>query len=80
MKNLAHTGVKQVTLQGIAAVPEINGTTNMSFNNGCAKFLYRGEQNELIRALSALRFEDVTIADPDFEDIFLHYYTKEEDL
>ena len=80
VKNLAHTGVKQVTLQGIAAVPEINGTTNMSFNNGCAKFLYRGEQNELIRALSALRFEDVTIADPDFEDIFLHYYTKEEDL
>ena len=80
VKNLAHTGVKQVTLQGIAAAPEINGTTNMSFNNGCAKFLYRGEQNELIRALSALRFEDVTIADPDFEDIFLHYYTKEEDL
>ena len=80
VKNLAHTGVKQVTLQGIAAVPEINGTTNMSFNNGCAKFLYRGEQSELIRALSALRFEDVTIADPDFEDIFLHYYTKEEDL
>lgn len=80
VKNLAHTGVKQVTLQGIAAVPEINGTTNMSFNSGCAKFLYRGEQSELIRALSALRFEDVTIADPDFEDIFLHYYTKEEDL
>ena len=80
VKNLAHTGVKQVTLQGIAAVPEINGTTNMSFTNGCAKFLYRGEQSELIRALSALRFEDVTIADPDFEDIFLHYYTKEEDL
>lgn len=80
VKNLAHTGVKQVTLQGIAAAPEINGTTNMSFNNGCAKFLYRGEQSELIRALSALRFEDVTIADPDFEDIFLHYYTKEEDL
>ena len=80
VKNLAHTGVKQVTLQGIAAAPEINGTTNMSFNNGCAKFLYRGEQNELIRALSALRFEDVTIADPDFEDIFLHYYTKAEDL
>ena len=80
VKNLAHTGVKQVTLQGIAAAPEINGTTNMSFNSGCAKFLYRGEQSELIRALSALRFEDVTIADPDFEDIFLHYYTKEEDL
>ena len=80
VKNLAHTGVKQVTLQGIAAAPEINDTTNMSFNNGCAKFLYRGDQSELIRALSALRFEDVTIADPDFEDIFLHYYTKEEDL
>ena len=77
VKNLAHTGVKQVTLQGIAAVPEINGTTNMSFNNGCAKFLYRGDQSALIRALPALRFEDVTIADPDFEDIFLHYYTKE---
>lgn len=79
VKKLAHTGVKQVTLQGIASAPRIPEAANMSFNNECAKFLYRGDQSELIRALSALRFEDVTIADPDFEDIFLHYYTKEEE-
>ncbi len=79
VKKLAHTGVKQVTLQGIAAAPSISNAANMSFNNDCARFLYRGDRNELIRALSALRFEDITIADPDFEDIFLHYYAKEEE-
>ena len=79
VKKLAHTGVKQVTLQGIAAAPSISNAANMSFNNDCARFLYRGDRNELICALSALRFEDITIADPDFEDIFLHYYAKEEE-
>ena len=77
VKKLAHTGVKQVSLQGIKAAPEIQNAANMSFKNNCAKFLYKGDRVELIRALSKLTFEDVTIADPDFEDIFLHYYTKE---
>ena len=77
VKKLAHTGVKQVSLQGIKAAPEIQNAANMSFKNNCAKFLYKGDRVELIRALSKLTFEDVTIADPDFEDIFLHCYTKE---
>ena len=42
-----------------------------------ASFLYSGGTKELIRVLAVLDFEDVTITDPDIEDVFMHYYTGE---
>ena len=77
IENLGHTGVKRVSLQGVSAVPDIPHISSMSFSDGCARFLYSGNQTELIRALAGLSFTDISITDPDFEEIFLHYYTKE---
>lgn len=77
IENLGHTGVKRVTLQGVSSVPAIDGISDESFSDGCARFLYSGDQGGLIRALAAVPFTDISITDPDFEEIFLHYYTEE---
>lgn len=77
IENLGHTGVKRVTLHGVAAMPDLPHVSNAQFGNGCARFLYDGDQNALIQALSSVRFTDITIADPDFEEVLLHYYTEE---
>ena len=77
VEKLAHTGVKRVSLRGVGALSQIPGATELRFENNNASFLYRGDQTELIRALSGTSFEDITIADPDFEEIFLHYYSRE---
>jgi ABC-2 type transport system ATP-binding protein len=40
-------------------------------------FLYSGSATELMRELCALTPEDVTICDPDLDEVFMHYYAKE---
>ena len=77
---LIATGVKRVTLHGVSALPEIEGMRSAVYSDDhTASFLYSGRANALIQALSGLSFEDITLTDPDIEDVFLHYYTKEEE-
>ena len=40
-------------------------------------FLYDGNLKELLNTLSALPLTDVSITEPDLEEIFMHYYEEE---
>ncbi len=75
---LGHTGVKRVTLRGVNAMPTIEKAKDMRLENDTLHFLYSGKATELTRALCAISFEDVTICDPDLDEVFMHYYAKEE--
>ena len=78
VERLGHTGVKRVTLRGANAAPSLAGIKDETWENGTLRFLYSGQQELLLRALSELSFEDVSIADPDLNEVFYHYYAKEE--
>ena len=75
---LGHTGVKKVTLRGIHSLPDISNARDLRLQNDTLNFLYSGKATDLTRELSALEFEDVTICDPDLDEVFMHYYAKEE--
>lgn len=77
VERLGHTGVKKVTLRGISAIPDISSVEDMRLEGDVLSFFYGGSPTELTRELSQLSFEDLTIADPDLEEIFMHYYAKE---
>jgi ABC-2 type transport system ATP-binding protein len=74
---LTGKGIKRVTLQGASKLPEIDGIRDVKLTESGASFLYSGRADALIRALAALEFNDVTLTDPDVEDVFMHYYEKE---
>ncbi len=74
---LSATGVKRITLHGAADLPKIEGMRDIAQSENAVSFLYSGRADALIKALAALSFEDITLTDPDIEDVFLHYYTKE---
>ena len=78
VERLVHTGVKRVMLRGIKSAPEIEGVKNMMFWNDTASFLYAGKPAELMRELSKFEFEDLNITNPDLDEIFMHFYVKEE--
>ena len=78
IKKLGHTGVKNVSLRGITTLPQMNNVRNVKIENDTITFLYNGTSNELLKALSTLSFSDFTITDPDLEEVFMHYYAKEE--
>ncbi len=75
---LTENGVKRVILHGVSDLPKIEGMKDASLTDSGASFLYSGRADELIRALAKLQFEDITLTDPDLEDVFLHYYAKED--
>lgn len=71
---LAQTDARRVTLHGVTAVPELPEVRDVSQTTDSVSFLYSGDVNELVRQLAALRLTDLTISEPDLEEIFLHYY------
>ncbi|MBE6762803.1 MAG: ABC transporter ATP-binding protein [Ruminococcaceae bacterium] len=74
---LGHTGVKRVTLRGVTAMPAVDGACDVQTVNGTTSFLYNGDAHRLLRQLSDVPFDDVAIADPDLEEVFMHFYEKE---
>jgi ABC-2 type transport system ATP-binding protein len=78
VSRLGHTGVKRVLLKGITEAPEIEGAKDTVRDGDNVSFLYSGAASGLISALSTLRFEDVSISDPELDEIFMHYYAKED--
>lgn len=77
VEKLGHTGVKRVTLKGVTSLPSIANAKDIKLENDTVNFLYSGKATELTRELSALSFEDLTICDPDLDEVFMHYYAKE---
>ena len=59
-----------ITLNGLAGVRDVNRT------DGGVSFLYSGDVNSLLHTLSAGQVSDLTVSEPDLEEIFLHYYEK----
>ena len=74
---LGHTGVKRVMLRGIGQLPEMLHAKDIRIENDIVQFLYDGKPEQLLKELSSLSFEDINIADPDLEEVFMHYYVKE---
>ena len=77
VEKLGHTGVKRVTLRGIMEDPILPGIRDTVREGDVIRFLYSGTPHELMEYLAQLRFRDISITDPDLEEIFLHYYRKE---
>lgn len=76
--NLGHTGVKRISLRGVKNMPEIKDIRDMKTENDTISFLYGERTDELVKTLSAASFEDINITDPDLDEVFMHYYVKEE--
>ena len=78
VENLVHTNAKKVMVSGISELPKLDGIGTVELDGNTVKFLYSGEPCELLKALSPLPITDVSITEPDLEEIFMHYYKESE--
>ncbi len=78
VEKLGHTGAKRVTLQGINQLSGIENIRDVKSGDNTVSFLYSGKPDILLKKLSELPITDITIAEPGLEEVFMHYYTKEE--
>ena len=76
--NLAHTGVKKVTVKGASTIPELAGIEDVKADGDQTTFLFSGDVKALLTAISGMDISDVSITDPELDEIFMNYYVKEE--
>ena len=82
---LSKTNAKRVVLHGSAVLDGLAGirdksdVNDISDINGSVSFLYSGDMNILLKRLLSGYITDLTISEPDLEEVFLHYYEKDGD-
>lgn len=74
------TSAKRITVHGIVHLEHLNGVRDRKDLEDSISFLYSGDMNSLLCTLSSGQVEDLTITEPDFEEIFLHYYEKDGEM
>ena len=77
VSQLAQSSARRVQLRGKADLTGLPGIRDLSQSAEGASFLYSGEPQALLQTLARGTVRDLTIAEPDLEEIFLHYYEKE---
>lgn len=77
VENLAKTSAKRVNVDGDVFLGGLTEVRDVQQFDGGVNFLYGGEIKELLRILEAGRVTDISIAEPDLEEIFMHYYQDE---
>lgn len=78
VEELARTNARRVTLRGTAQIQALSGIRDLRTTEEGLSFLYSGDMQMLLKALAGGKVEDLAIAEPDLEEVFLHYYEKEE--
>lgn len=56
----------------------IEGAKNVTLQNGFINFLYNGSIDNIINSLYCKKIQNLLIEEPSLEEIFMHYYEKEE--
>ena len=78
VEKLAHSGIKRVTVKGKVKLPQSDKVRDAKTEQDQTSFLYSGEAKDLIEYIRALSPDDFSVSDPDLEEVFMHYYRKEE--
>ncbi len=73
-QNLGHTDTKRVRLRGAKLPLELPDMKDVQTDGDSVSFLYGGILKDLLHVLARLSLTDVSITEPDLEEIFMHYY------
>lgn len=74
VENLTKTNLRRIKLSGPAALPEIQGMSEIVKRGEEYAFSYRGEIRNLLAALQGLDIQDMLISEPSLEEAFMHFY------
>ncbi len=73
---LSKTNAKRVSVKGVVKLDGLDGVRDVKTSADGVSFLFGGEMCDLLQTLSVSKIIDLTVTEPDLEEIFLHYYEK----
>lgn len=78
VEEISKTNARRVNLRGKIDISTLTGVKEVVEDKNGMSFLYSGEASALLEALYKGSVKDFTVTEPDLEEVFLHYYRKEE--
>lgn len=76
VEELARTNAKRVSVRGSFDASGLPDVRDLQISDDTVSFLYSGDINLLLSHLGRHPVMDLTISEPDLEEVFLHYYTE----
>lgn len=73
---LSKTNAKRISIHGTVNLEMLDGIRDRKDSGDSVSFLFSGDMNYLVHTLAAGQITDLTVTEPDLEEIFLHYYEK----
>ncbi|WP_291579012.1 ABC transporter ATP-binding protein [Clostridium sp. UBA6640] len=78
LKENNHKKIKIETINNMdKSYFNIEGVSNLEVKDNIVSFLFRGDINLIMKKLSSIELSNLWIDEPDLEEIFMHYYEKE---
>lgn len=82
MSSLHENNYKRISIEAKSAISKeafnISGVSDLEVKNNIAHLIFKGNINAIIKIITEIELRNISIVEPDLEEIFLHYYAKED--
>jgi ABC-2 type transport system ATP-binding protein len=82
MSTLQEHSYKRISIETKSGINKenfnISGVSDFVVKGNTAKFIYRGNINSITKKIAEIELRNISIDEPDLEEIFMNYYAKED--
>lgn len=82
MSTLQENSYKRISIETKAPVNKetfkVSGVSKLEVKENSADFIFKGNLNSIMKKIAELDIRNISIEEPDLEEIFMHYYAKED--
>jgi ABC-2 type transport system ATP-binding protein len=82
MSTLQENNYKKINIESKSGIKKdefnISGVSNFNIEGTTASFIFKGNINSITKKLAEIDLSNISIEEPDLEEIFMHYYNKED--
>lgn len=82
MSTLQENSYKKISIEAKSNINKdtfnISGVSKFEIKGNSVNFIYKGNINSIMKKISEVDLRNISIEEPDLEEIFMHYYAKED--
>ncbi len=82
MSTLQENSYKRFSIEAKSGIDKevfnIKGVSSLEIKNDTANFIFKGNLKPMMKKISEIELRNISIVEPDLEEIFMHYYAKED--
>ncbi|KOF58173.1 MULTISPECIES: ABC transporter ATP-binding protein [Clostridium] len=82
MSTLQENSYKKISIEAKSPISKdtfnISGISDFKLKGNTVNFMFKGDINSITKKIAELELRNISIDEPDLEEIFMHYYVKED--